>query len=369
MKKILYVTTIDLTINTFLIPHIEHLIKSGYKVDCLCNIKNKVKDSLLNIGVCAHNVNFSRNPFSIKNFKAIKEIKKIQDKYKYDIIHVHTPIASFITRLALRKNKIKMIYTCHGFHFYKKSPIINWLIYYPLERIASRWTDKIITINNEDLERAKKFRLRNNGNVCLMNGVGIDPNKYMVKNFNKEDYREGLGIKKDDFMILILAELNKNKNHIQIIKALGNMKDNSKIKVVCAGKGPIEAKLKKKIKKYGVENNVKFIGFREDVRELIGCCDCVALFSKREGLGKCLLEAMIAKKILISTNTRGARTIIRDKENGFLIKIGDYKETISVIENLVNDKNIANSLIKNSEKDINKYLLKNVLKQIEQYHK
>lgn len=368
MKKILYVTTVSSTINVFLIPHINRLIAEGYKVDIACSIDQPISENILD-GVKLHKINFSRNPLDLKNVMAYKEIKLVQDIEKYDVIHVHTPVASFITRLALKSYKVKVIYTSHGFHFYKGSPKINWMIYYPIEKIAAKWTDKIITINNEDLEHARGFKLRNNGDVCLMNGVGIDSDKYIVKDFNKEIYREKIGVMKDNFMILILAELNKNKNHMQIIKALSNMNNKSKIKVICAGKGPLENKLKKKIKKLGLENNIKFIGFRDDVKELIECCDCIALFSKREGLGKCLLEGMIAKKVLISTNTRGASTIIKNQENGFLVDLDDYKNTIEVINSLIDNKLLVKSITNNSEKNISKYLLENVLKQVVEYHK
>ena len=369
MNKILYVTTIDLTINTFLVPHIKHLINKGYKVDCACNINDNVNLELKDKNVVLHDVSFNRNPFSIDNIKAISQIRDIQRKHKYDIVHVHTPVASFITRFALRNEKIKVIYTCHGFHFYKGAPLINWLLYYPLEKISSRWTDKIITINNEDFNRVQKFNLRNNGYTYLMNGVGIDKEKYISNNFDKKEYRKQLGVGEKDLMILILAEVNKNKNHIQIIKALKYLKNRENIKVICAGRGPLEKALKEEVNKLNLQENIKFIGYRNDVKELLNSTDCVALFSKREGLGKCLLEGMLVGKILIATNTRGPKTIIRDKENGFLIDIGDYRKTSEVINNLANDNKLRESIVEKSSDNISKYLMNNVLEEIINYHK
>ncbi|WP_194191064.1 glycosyltransferase family 4 protein [Clostridium chrysemydis] len=362
MKKILYVTTISNTINAFLVPHIEHLIKLGYTVHIGCNILNEIDSRLIELGIKVHNIEFSRNPININNLRCIKKIRDIQEKEKYDVVHVHTPNASFLTRFALRKEKIKMIYTSHGFHFYKGAPIINWLLYYPLECIAGRWTDTLITINNEDFEVSKNLKLRAAGNRFLMNGVGIDEEKYESKSFDRDLFREKIGVKKNQFMILILAELNKNKNHKQIISTLKYMKNIENIKVICAGDGSLKEDLLKKIKILGLSENIKLIGFREDIKELLSAADCVALFSKREGLGKCLLEGIINNKILLATDTRGPRTLIKDGKNGVLVKVNDIKGTANAICKILEGFEIKSY-------DYSKYLLSNVLKDLEIYYK
>lgn len=361
MKKILYITTIGITIDTFLVPHILELRKKGYKVDCASNIEKPLNEKLKQNGVKSYHINFSRNPLSSNNLKAIKEIQELQKKNNYDVVHVHTPVASFVTRYALKNTGVKLVYTCHGFHFYKGSPLLNWLVYYPLEKLSAKWTDRIITINNEDFEKAKTFKLKNNGEVLLMHGVGINSDDYIIKDFDKEAYRKQFGVEDDDFMILILAELNKNKNHIQIIKALSLMKDSSKIKIICAGKGPLKEELENQVKKLGLEKNVKFIGFRNDVKELLNSCDCVGLFSKREGLGKCLLEGMILNKKILATKTRGSATLLLKKEE-FLCEIDNYKDTKEKLELLRNEK------ITFKEEDYKDYILSEVLKKVEIYN-
>ena len=357
MKKILYVTTIGLTINTFLVPHMLELVKKGHKVDCACNIDRVLNRDLEKNNIQSYNINFSRNPLSKLNLKAIKEIQELQNKNKYDIVHVHTPIAAFITRYALRSYTVKIIYTCHGFHFYKGAPLLNWLVYYPLEKISAKWTDRIITINNEDFNRAKTFKLRNKGEVLLMHGVGIDPSDYNLENFDRAGYRAKFGVKQDDFMILILAEINKNKNHIQIIKAVSLLKDKSKVKVICGGKGPLQDTLEKEVKKFGLEENIKFIGYRNDIKELLNSCDCVALLSKREGLGKCLLEGMLLGKKIIATKTRGSLTLLGENSPAFC-EIDDYESTKNVIERILN----------NESESYEKYTLDNILKNLESYN-
>ena len=357
MKKILYVTTIGLTINTFLVPHMLELVRKGHKVDCACNIDRVLNKDLEKNNIQSYNINFSRNPLSKLNLKAIKEVQELQKNNKYDIVHVHTPIAAFITRYALKSYKVNVVYTCHGFHFYKGAPVLNWLIYYPLERISANWTDRIITINQEDFKRAKTFNLRGKGEVLLMHGVGIEPNDYKLEKFDRDKYRAKFGVNKDDFMILILAEINENKNHIQIIKAISLMNDKSKVKVICGGKGPLQEELEKEIKKLELEGNIKFIGYRNDTKELLNSCDCVALLSKREGLGKCLLEGMILGKKIIATKTRGSLTLLGENSPAFC-EINDYEST----------KNVIERMLSNESESYEKYTLDNILKNLEVYN-
>lgn len=366
MNKILYVTTVSSTINAFLVPHIKHLINKGYKLDIATNITDDIDDRLINIGVEVFKIDFQRTPVNIKNSKACKQIKEIHKNRKYNIVHVHTPVASFVTRYALRKEKnLKVVYTCHGFHFYKGGSIINWLLFYPVEKIAAKWTDSLITINSEDYEIAKAFNLRNNGQVMKMNGVGIEKEKYVIQNFDRNKYIKSLNLKDDDFIILVLAELNKNKNHIQLIKAMNLLKDKyPNIKAIFAGTGPLENEIKEQIKENGLEDKISLVGWRNDVKELINLSDVVGLFSKREGLGKCLLEAMICGKPVIATNTRGPRELIEENVNGFMFEIGDIEETAKSIEKLYKANDRVQQLKEEIIKKANKYLLENVLNQL-----
>ena len=366
MKKILYVTTIATSINAFLVPHIKYLIDEGYEVDVATNIDVEINEELIKKGVRIFNIPFQRNPLSLKNKDAYKEIQKLYQKEKYDIVHVHTPVASFVTRLALKNEKnLKIVYTCHGFHFYKGGSPINWLLFYPLEKIAAKWTDTLVTINSEDYEIAKGFTLRNNGQVFKMHGVGIEKEKYVIENFDKSEYRKKLGLNDDDFVILVLAELNKNKNHIQLIKAMNLLKDKyPNIKAIFAGTGPLEDDIKKQIKENELEDKISLLGWRNDVKELINSSDLVGLFSKREGLGKCLLEAMICGKCVIATNTRGPRELIEQDINGFMFGIDDIETTAKSIENICSNLDTRNKFEKNVIDIANRYLLDNVLDEL-----
>lgn len=368
MKKILYVTTLSRTINAFLVPHITSLIDNGNLVDCACYIDKdrEIPMELKERNVKFFDIPFSRNPLNLDNIKAFKEIQKLQQQEKYDIVHVHTPVASFVTRLALKDEKsLKVVYTCHGFHFYKGGSPINWLLFYPLEKITAKWTDTIVTINSEDYEIAKGFTLRNNGQVYKMHSVGIEKEKYIIDNFDKSEYRKKLGLSEDDFVILVLAELNKNKNHIQLIKAMNLLQDKyPNIKAIFAGTGPLEDDIKKQIKDNRLEDKISLLGWRNDVKELINSSDLVGLFSKREGLGKCLLEAMICGKCVIATNTRGPRELIEQDINGFMFGIDDIETTAKSIENIYSNLEVRNKFEKNVIDTANRYLLDNVLDEL-----
>ncbi|WP_342985270.1 glycosyltransferase family 4 protein [Clostridium saudiense] len=363
--KILYVTALNETINAFLIPHIEKLVEEGNEVHCACNINREISFRLINKNVIYHSIEFSRSPLKINYIKVINNIRTVYLENKYDIVHVHTPIASFLTRFALKNYSVKIIYTAHGFHFFKGAPLVNWLLYYPLERIAAYWTDRIVTINNEDFERAMTFKLRNNGNVMLMHGVGIDPKEYTLSEFNRDEYRKDIGVDKSDFMLLILADINKNKNHIQVIKAINELrKKNNNIKVICAGEGPLRSKLTKKISALGLEDKIKFLGFRNDVKELINSSDCVGLFSMREGLPKSLMEGIACGKPLIASNIRGCKDIAGYKNIGVIVNPSDYRSILNGLNKIINSK----YNLKIIKKEVEKYSLSRVLEEVYQIH-
>lgn len=357
LKKVLYVTTVSRTINAFLVPHIEMLLANGYKVDCACSIDKTLNKKLQAKGVRVFEVPFSRNPLGLGNIKAFNKLIDIQSINEYDVIHVHTPIAAIYGRLLRFKfQKIKTIYTAHGYHFLKGGSKLGWLIYYPIEKFMASLTNVTININKEDYEITKN---KLNPEKCyLMNGVGIDLNKY--KKISCEEIKrkkEELGLNEEDFIVLNIAELNKNKNHIQLIKAMELLKDKyPNIKALCVGDGQLLEEIKKEIKQRGLEENIKLLGYREDINELINVSDIGILMSHREGLPRNLVEFMACGRNVIATNIRGCREIVCNESIGSLVEVGNYKETAKEIERyyLLQDKKFEVS------EDIEKYNIKNI---------
>lgn len=333
MKKILYITTVSRTINAFLVPHIEMLLENGYKVDCATCVDKKVNQVLINKGVKIFNIPFSRSPLSFGNIKAFKELIKLQKENKYDIVHVHTPVASIYGRLLkIRFPKLKTIYTAHGYHFLKGGPKLGWIIYYPIEKMMAKLTDVTININKEDYEITKT---KLNPKKCyLVNGVGLDLNQYKPLSKEKqESKRKELRLEKDDFVVIMIAELNENKNQIQLIKAMELLKDKyPNIKAISVGEGHKFEELQQEINNRGLKNNFKLLGFRTDVNELINISDIGILLSYREGLPRNIMELMANGKKVIATNVRGCRDLVCNDNIGTLVKVGDFERTANTIE-------------------------------------
>ena len=367
MKKILYVTTVSRTINAFLIPHIERLIEEGYKVDCACSIDKEVDKSIVDKGCNIFDIPFSRNPLDIKNVKAFKTLVKLQEENQYDIVHVHTPVAGVYGRLLkLKYPKLKTIYTVHGFHFFKGAPKLNWMIYYPIEKFMARYTDIAITINSEDYERAKKIGIKE---VYKINGVGLDLSYYNPKFYDKQECRSKFNLKEDDFVIVMIAEVNKNKNHIQMIKSVEELvKKYKNMKVLCAGDGPLQNEIKNEIKNRNLDDVIQILGFRSDINEIISCSDVGILMSYREGLPRNIMELMAFGKPVIGTNIRGIRDLIIEGENGYLVEVGDYIDTANKIETLYKDYSLTKNMGKNSKKLVLDYDIKNVLKSMKKIY-
>ncbi|MGF7184766.1 glycosyltransferase involved in cell wall biosynthesis [Desulfitispora alkaliphila] len=364
--KILYVSTISGTINAFLVPHIEMLLNSGHQVDIACNISSPMSKTLLDRGCRVFKMEFQRSPFKKDNIKAYSALKKLVIDEKYDLVHTHTPVASAITRLVCKNIKgTKVFYTAHGFHFYKGASLKNWLIYYPLEKWLSKYTDTLITINKEDYKRAKsKFKAKR---VEYIPGVGLDIDKFTNVVVDKADKRQELGLSEDGFVILSVGELNKNKNHEVVIRAIAKI-NNPTIHYVICGKGPLELYLNRLASELGVGKNVHLLGFRPDVREICKIADVFAFPSLREGLPVSLMEAMAAGLPIVCSNIRGNSDLTEDGKGGYLVSSSDVDEFAKSIKELRIDSSLRRHFGGVNLEKIENYSLENVLKDIEEIY-
>lgn len=321
MKKVLYVATVDIHIKTFHLPYLKMLHDMGYEVHVATNGIEKFP-------YCdkKYTIPIERNPYKLKNLKAIKELKKIIDKENYDIIHCHTPMGSVITRLAARharKNGTRVIYTAHGFHFYKGAPVINWLLFYPVEKYLAKYTDTLITINKEDYELAKSKFGRRCKDIEYVPGVGIDTKKFNIAMSGKEklELRKKIGLKKNDFVLICVARLDKNKNQgflIDIMKKI--VSKNKNIHLLLVGPDEFNGKYQRETKRYKLENNIHFLGRREDVPQLLSISDIAVSASKREGLPVNIIEAICCNLPVIALKCRGIKELISNNKNGYICK-------------------------------------------------
>ena len=304
--KILYVTTIGLTMGFFK-SFIEELTETGHTVEIACNDADTPVPALYNeLGCKVHRLSCSRSPFSKGNLTAVKQIRRLVDENRYDIVHCHTPIAAACTRLACRqlrkKQGVKVFYTAHGFHFYKGAPLKNWMIYYPVEKLCARYTDKLITINQEDFTLAqKKMKAKE---VLYVPGVGVDLSRFQSVLPDKVGKRAELGIPADATLLLSTGEVNENKNHQVIIRAMACLhRDN--LHYMIAGVGPKADELRKLAEDLGLAGKVHLLGYRKDIPELCYSADIFCFPSRREGLGLAALEAMACGLPIITSNVHG----------------------------------------------------------------
>lgn len=337
MSKILFISNISNRITTFVIASITAAHSLNMDFYQVANWQN-ADPSQIAIDEKAYDIKIqsvpiARNPFAKSNLTAYKQLVKIIRDNKIDYIHCNTPTGGIIGRLAGKKCKVKkVIYQAHGFHFYKGAPKINWLVYYPVEKWLAHYTDALITINSEDFELAKaKLKLRKNGKVYYVPGVGIDTSQYNLSEKSREEKRRELNIPLDAFLLISVGELNRNKNNSVIISAMEKLKNKNVYYILC-GVGEKESELKEQADKAGLLENIRFLGYRNDVKELYEAADCFVMPSYREGLSRSAMEAMASGLPCILSDIRGNRDLIENGSGGFLCKpydVSGFSEAIS----------------------------------------
>ncbi|MFW5631009.1 MAG: glycosyltransferase, partial [Acetivibrio ethanolgignens] len=305
MEKVLIVTSVASMIDQFNMPNISLLQSMGYEVHVACNFEKgstcsaekieELKKKLVEEKVRYFQIDFLRSALKLSEHKrAYKQLDKIAKENRYIFMHCHSPIGGVIGRMVAHKYKVKVIYTAHGFHFYKGAPLKNWFLYYPIEKLCSRWTDVMITINKEDYALAKKKMYAKK--VEYVPGVGMDTAKFGAgkREENRVRIRAELGIPKEARLLLSVGELNENKNHEIVIQASAELSEIKAGEVYYAivGKGELEGKLRELIKSLKLEKQIFLLGFRNDIAAIYDAADIFVFPSKREGLSMALMEAM-----------------------------------------------------------------------------
>lgn len=367
LGKILITATVQSHIAQFHKPLINMLKETGYEVHIAAKDNLTEKNGLkLNEVDKTFDVQFNRSPFSKENFIAYRELKKIINNGEYDFIHCNTPVGGVVTRLAAKKSRKKgsrVFYTVHGFHFYRGASILNWVIYYPIEKFFARYTDKLITITEEDYNLAKK---KMKTNVVHMHGVGANSERFFPYS-EKEIFKlkEKHGILQDELLILCIGELNKNKNQSTIIKSLVLAKKKiPKIKLLLAGNGPMEKELKELVTELDLEENVIFLGYVTNLEEYINLSDVVVSLSYREGLPLNIMEAMLCGKPVIVSKNRGHNELVKNGQNGFVLEPNDWIKLSSLLIRLSSESELKFRLGSVGVEFIKKFTTNNIIKEL-----
>lgn len=336
MSKILYISNIAKRIGSFSVASIEAAHKNGHDFYFAANwtdaTQEQIREDEQKYNIKIFNIDLARSPYSFKNITAFKQLVDFIEKEKIDYIHCNTPVGGLLGRLVGKKCKVKrVIYQVHGFHFYKGAPLRNWIIYYLMERWLAHYTDAIITINKEDYERAQVFRLRNNGKVYYVPGVGIDLSQYELPENTRGIKRNELGLKETDVALISMGDLIDRKNYPVAIEAVAKANNPSLQYFIC-GKGPEEDKLKKMAEDLGVKEQIHFLGFRTDIKELLKAADIFLFSSKQEGLARSLMEAMASGLPCVASRIRGNTDLIEGTRCGFLCSnVDEYTVAINKV--------------------------------------
>lgn len=323
-KKVLFIATVASHIKSFHIPYLKMLKENGYKTYVAANWNLSEYDKL-DFCDAFIQIPIKRSPYSFDNIKAIKKLKHVIDNENFEIIHCHTPMGGVVTRIAAKKSRkkygTKVIYTAHGFHFYKGAPLKNWILFYPVEKLLSKYTDSLITINMEDYKLAKK-KFKKCKDIEYVSGVGIDTSKFNIALSNKEKIKikNSIGLKENDFVLACVARMDKNKNQIFLIECMKEIiKKNNTIHLLLIGPDELNGYYQSQAKYYNIEKNIHFLGRRDDIPRVLQIVNIVVSASKREGLPVNVMEALASNIPVVALNCRGMQDLITNGENGYIV--------------------------------------------------
>lgn len=366
MKRLL-ITSTDLMMVQFLVPHVKFLAENGYNIDLACSeVGDRFNEVMVQLSKYVSNiykVRLRRSPLSTENLNGYKDLKEIIERGSYDVIWTNEPVMGVMTRLAAKKARkagSKVIYMAHGFHFYNGAPLLNWCLFYPIEKMMSSITDMIVCVNHEDYVRAESFK---SGRIKYIHGIGINTERLNIKNGEKTSIREELNLHDEDFLILSVGELNKNKNQSTAIKALAHIQ-NPKIHYLVCGKGDKKSELENLAENSGLTSQVHFLGYRKDVVNICSQSDLYIMPSFREGLPVSSLEAMYCGLPLVTSNIRGLVDVNKENINGFLCDPDDYLKFAENIKRLYENAGLRKNMGEQNRKDVMPFTIANTLSEV-----
>ncbi|GGH32145.1 glycosyltransferase family 4 protein [Paenibacillus segetis] len=362
-KKVLFCATVVSHLTAFHQPYLRWFKEQGWEVHAATHGESSVPyvEKQFNISI-------QRSPFKLDNLRAYIELKKIIDKNEYDIIHCHTPMGGVLTRLAARKARrrgTKVIYTAHGFHFFTGASSINWLVYYPVEKMLSRYTDYLITMNEEDYTRVlrRHFKAKN---ITFVHGVGIDFDKFRpVSAEEKRQLRSAYQIGQDKFVLIYAAELSKRKNQSLLFEVVRQLKQHiPNLQLLLAGQGDLEEYYKKMTHEMDLTDTVTFLGHRKDMDKIYSLADIAVSSSTQEGLPVNIMEAIASGLPVVATNVRGNRDLVEEGVHGFLIGLNDQNAFVKRVLELYASPLLREEIGKRRDLLTEKYSVLKVLNEV-----
>lgn len=370
MKKALLIAPAASVLRSFCDKNIKCLQKLGYEVylaanfeDCDAKKQVQYDEFVKKCGqeeITVFEIKFYRRSL-FKNFKSIQTLRKLIVDKEFDLIHCHTDTGGLITALALpRRGKARRIYTPHGISFYKGGSIFRWLAFYPVEKWICSKMDCVLAINGEEYEIINSWK---NNETLFVHGVGVDTDHFERLSIDRNQKRSEFNINPEDFMIMCVGELCKNKNHRVIIKAI-SMINRQDIQCIICGVGELKDELQKMIDDHGLSERIMLTGYRTDVAELLSAADLFAFPSFHEGLPVSVMEAMSAGLPVVCSEIRGNVDLIRNEEGGFLCAPSNAEQFKNAIEKLIDDVDLRSKMSAVNKEKVRAYDISEVEKEI-----
>ena len=370
-SRIMFVASTDNMIWQFLIPHIKDLQNYGAKVDCFCaktgfwfdELKEKYNFNMIEIPFC-------RSPFRWKNLKAYKMLKNYQIKNNYNLVYCQQPVGGMMGRLIGKKFHIPVIYTAHGFFFFKNKNFFKNLIFKTAEKYLSKFTNVLLTMSSEDFQAIENWKVKYKYKI---NGIGFDNSKFDLTPFDKAKFQQEFNISDENLVVVTVAEFIKRKNYPAMIKSFAKLKTRIKnVKYIICGTGKLENKMKSLVRRLNIEDAVVFAGYRKDINKILQISDLMLLLSKQEGLTMAIMEAMFYSLPVVTSNVRGNRDLIDDSLGGKLVDYKNIDQAVSSMIEILQDKNLKQKMgeynhkkVKNYDIDIVRGQLKKIYDEVE----
>jgi len=369
MKKALFVSNVLSHIYAFHLPYIKWFKEHGFEVHVMANSNGQQAEGFDKY----YDVKIERSPFSLKNLMAYKVAKKIIDSEQYDIVHCHTPMGGVIGRLAsrkIRKRGAKVLYTAHGFHFYKGAPIINWLLYYTMEKALVNYTDAIITINSEDYSRLNKMISKQPCKPYFLNGVGVDTKRFHPSSLELRNANKKANGYNDRVLLFYAAEFIKRKDHKFLIENFYKIHEaHPNAMLLLAGKGPLKGKIEKLVQRLSLDDSVRFLGFRKDIPELLSMVDINLSTSFQEGLPINVVEGIASACPELVSSIRGNVDAVKNGYNGFVYRVNNSEDFCEKARVLLSNEELRLQMSNNNLEQIKALGIDVIVKQMASIYK
>lgn len=361
-KKVLLVANVVKEhVLKFHVPTIRYLKEQGWTVDVAASGEETVP-------YCDRQIRgvWKRSPFTLDTLRGVRQLRRVIDEGGYDVVYCHTPVGALVARLAAGKARArgtKVVYFAHGFHFFTGAPLINWLLFFPVEMLLAHRTDLLITLNDEDYSRARR-RFPKSLPVVRVPGVGVDFSRLDVEDPAqcRAQLRAEWGIAKDALVLIYVAELIANKNQKMLLEMLKKVKEKrTDTYLVLVGPDHADGHYQRLAQQMGVADSVVFTGWRSDIGACLRAADIAVASSMREGLALNIVEAMYCGLPVVATDNRGHVPIIRDGENGFLVHVNESEKMARRVLEIAGDDQLRESL---THKDVSRYSAQAVAQRI-----